>query len=154
VRKVSPNFRVADHTPGGRRLHISGYRVIRPSDGASPEVAQLTPEGEVFYGEAVRTLAQAEFALTTAKRAARGEVGRLSIGFIGSATYAFFPELVRKYKAQHPGVKLTLQELSPLQQEAAFERGLIDLGFTRTSIRSRAFVATPAFLPGWRMNRI
>jgi DNA-binding transcriptional LysR family regulator len=95
-------------------------------------VAQLTPEGEIFYSEAMRTLAQAELAISTAKRAAKGEIGRLSIGFLGSATYAFLPELVRKFKAQYPGVKLTLQELTPLQQEAAFDKGQIDIGFTRT----------------------
>jgi DNA-binding transcriptional LysR family regulator len=94
--------------------------------------ARLAPEGEVFYVEAVRTLAQAELAVQTAKRAAKGEVGKLSIGFLGSATYAFLPELVRKYKAQYPGVKLTLQELTPVQQEAAFDKDLIDIGFTRT----------------------
>lgn len=54
------------------------------------------------------------------------------MGFLGSATYAFLPELVRKYKAQFPGVKLTLQELTPLQQETAFDKGEIDIGFTRT----------------------
>jgi DNA-binding transcriptional LysR family regulator len=95
-------------------------------------VAQLTPEGEIFYAEAVRTLEQAELAVETARRAARGEIGRLSIGFIGSATSAFLPGLVRKFKATCPGVKLTLQELGPVQQDAAFDEGLIDIGFTRT----------------------
>ena len=95
-------------------------------------MAQLTPEGEVFYAEAVRTLAQAELAVETAQRAARGEIGRLSIGFLGSATSAFLPELVRKFKATYPGVKLTLQELTPVQQDPAFEKGKIDIGFTRT----------------------
>jgi DNA-binding transcriptional LysR family regulator len=104
-------------------------------------VAQLTPEGEVFYAEAVRTLAQAELAIETARRAARGEIGRLSIGFLGSATSAFLPELVRKFKATYPGVKMTLQELTPVQQDAAFEKGEIDIGFTRTltSEQSRTF---------------
>src|SRR5260370_36810318 len=60
-------------------------------------VAQLTPEGEVFYAEAVRTLAQAELAVNTAKRAAKGEIGRLSIGFLGAATSAFLPELLRTF---------------------------------------------------------
>jgi DNA-binding transcriptional LysR family regulator len=92
---------------------------------------QLTREGEVFYTEAVRTLAQAETAVNTAKRAAKGEVGKLSIGFLGSATAAFLPALVRDYKAQYTGVKLCLDELTPLQQEAAFESRSIDLGFTR-----------------------
>lgn len=102
-------------------------------------VAQLTPEGEVFYAEAVRTLAQAELAIETARRAARGEIGSLSIGFLGSATSTFLPELVRTFKAQHPGVRLTLQELTPLQQEAAFDKGLIELGFTRalTTVQSK-----------------
>jgi DNA-binding transcriptional LysR family regulator len=93
---------------------------------------QLTPEGEVLYAEAVRALAQAELVIETARRAARGEIGRLSIGFLGSATSAFLPELVRKFKAKYPGVKLTMQELTPVQQGAAFEKGEIDIGFTRT----------------------
>jgi DNA-binding transcriptional LysR family regulator len=94
-------------------------------------IAQLTPEGEAFHVEAVRTLAQAELAIETARRAARGEIGRLSIGFLGSATSAFLPELVRKFKATYPGVKLNLQEFTPVQQDAAFEKGEIDIGFTR-----------------------
>ena len=97
-------------------------------------IAQLTPEGEAFYAEAVRTLAQAELAIETARRAARGEIGRLSIGFLGSATSAFLPELVRKFKATYPGVKLILQQLNPVDQDAAFEKGEIDIGFTRTLI--------------------
>ena len=96
--------------------------------------AQLTPEGEAFYTDAVRTLAQAESAINTAKRAAKGELGKLSIGFLGSATFAFLPELVRSYKAQYPGVKLKLQELSPFDQEVALDQGSIDIGFTRTLI--------------------
>ena len=95
-------------------------------------MAQLTPEGDAFYDEAVRTLAQAEAAVNTARRAGKGEIGKLSIGFFGSATSAFLPELVCTFKAQHPGVKLSLQELTPAQQEGAFEKGLIDIGFTRT----------------------
>ena len=104
-------------------------------------IARLTPEGEVLYAEAVRALAQAELVMETARRAARGEIGRLSIGFLGSATSAFLPELVRKFKATYPGVKLTLQELTPVQQDAAFETGEIDVGFTRTltAEQSRTF---------------
>jgi len=110
-------------------------------------VTQLTSEGEVFYAEAVRTLAQAELAVETARRVARGHIGRLSIGFIGSATSAFLPGLVRKFKGSYPGVKLTLHELSPVQQDAAFEKGEIDIGFTRTltAERSRTFSSRVLF---------
>jgi len=47
-------------------------------------ITQLTPEGELFYAEAVRALAQAEAVVDNAKRAEKGEIGRLSIGFLGS----------------------------------------------------------------------
>src|SRR5271169_1276993 len=126
-----------------RRLHIAQPAISQSVADLEEElglklftrakrIALLTPEGEVFHAEAARTLAQAELAIETARRAARGEIGSLSIGFLGSATSTFLPELVRTFKAQHPGVRLTLQELTPLQQEAAFDEGLIELGFTRT----------------------
>ena len=125
-----------------RRLHIAQPAISQTVADLEEElglklfsrakrVAQLTPEGELFYAEAIRTLAQAEAAINTAKRAAKGEIGQLSIAFLGSATYAFLPELVRRYKAQLPGVKLTLQELTPVQQEVAFDKAEIDIGFTR-----------------------
>jgi DNA-binding transcriptional LysR family regulator len=135
-----------------RQLHVAQAAISRTVADLEDELglklfsrakraAQLTPEGEVFYAEAVRTLAQAELAVNTGKRAAKGEVGRLSIGFLGSATYAFLPELVRTFKAQYPGVRLTLLELTPLQQEAAFDKGLIDVGFawTLTAVQNKTF---------------
>jgi DNA-binding transcriptional LysR family regulator len=126
-----------------RRIHVAQPAISQTVQDLEGELglklfsrakrmAQLTPEGEVFYAEAERTLAQAELAIETARRAAKGEIGRLSIGFLGSATSAFLPELVRKFKATYPGVKLTLQELTPVQQDPAFEKGEIDIGFTRT----------------------
>ncbi len=95
-------------------------------------IARLTPEGQIFYEEAVKTLAQAETAVATAQRAAKGEIGRLGIGLIGAATCMFLPELMRKYKARHPGVSLHLEENVPRGQDLAFDRGEIDIGFTRT----------------------
>jgi DNA-binding transcriptional LysR family regulator len=93
--------------------------------------ARLTPEGQVFYDEALKTLAQAERSIATAQRAAKGEIGRLGIGFMGFATCLFLPELLRKYKALHPGVSLRLEENVPSGQDIAFDRGEIDIGFTR-----------------------
>ena len=93
--------------------------------------ARLTPEGEVFYKEAVRVLQQVEEAVESARRAARGEIGVLRIGFLGSATASFLPGLIRLYRQRYPGVKLVLDELTPVQQDDAFARGELDLGFTR-----------------------
>ena len=66
------------------------YRVKR--------VARLTPEGEVFYAEAVLTLAQAELAVNTAKgwRRARSEDCRLASSALRHRP--FFPSLCASSK--------------------------------------------------------
>jgi DNA-binding transcriptional LysR family regulator len=93
--------------------------------------ARLTPEGEAFYEEAIKTLAQAAKSIATAQRAAKGEIGTLGIGFQGFSSSLFLPDLIRKYKARYPGVALRLVEEVPRGQNAAFDRGEIDIGFTR-----------------------
>src|ERR1700729_201904 len=101
-------------------------------------VARLTPEGQAFYEEALKTLAQAERSIATAQRAAKGEIGRLGIGFMGFSSSPFLPELLRKYKARHPGVALRLVEDVPHGQDVAFDRGEIDIGFTRPPSTDRS----------------
>ena len=93
--------------------------------------ARVTPEGEIFYADAVRVLQLAEAAILTAKRAAQGKVGRLSIGFIGSATLSFLPDLIRRYKLEYPNVKLALHDLYPVELDQACDRGEIDIAITR-----------------------
>ena len=100
--------------------------------------ARLTPEGDVFYEEAIKTLTQAARSIATAQRAAKGEIGRLGIGFMGFSSSPFLPGLLRKYKARHPGVALRLVEDVPHAQDAAFDRGEIDIGFTRPPSADRS----------------
>jgi DNA-binding transcriptional LysR family regulator len=124
-----------------RRLHVAQPAISQTLTHLEEEIGiklfvrsgrsvKLTAEGEIFYTETLRTLEQSQYAVELAQRAARGEVGTLSIGFCGAATYAFLPELVRKYKVQAPGVKLILRDMTAAQQEAAFTEGIIDVGFT------------------------
>lgn len=100
--------------------------------------ARLTPEGEAFYEEAIKTLAQADRSIATAQRAAKGEIGTLGIGFQGFSSCRFLPGLLRKYKARHPGVALRLVEDVPRGQNAAFDSGEIDIGFTRPPSADRS----------------
>lgn len=101
-------------------------------------VARLTPEGQIFYEEALKTLTQAEQSIATAQRAAKGEIGRLGIGFIGFASCSFLPGLLRKYKSRHPRVSLRLEENVPSGLDIAFDRGEIDIGFTRPPSAGRS----------------
>ena len=92
---------------------------------------QLTAAGTTFLHEAGEILRRATEAQRLAQRAARGEVGRLSIGFFGTAAAPFLPMLVNTYRRKFPDVDPCLYELNPDQQLAAFEERRIDLGFSR-----------------------
>jgi DNA-binding transcriptional LysR family regulator len=126
-----------------RRLHIAQPSISEAVSDLEDELglklfsrahrnARVTPEGEIFYEDAVRILQQVETAILTAKRAAEGKVGRLSIGFIGSATLSFLPDLIRRYKLEYPNVKLALHDLYPAELDKACDRGEIDIAITRT----------------------
>lgn len=125
-----------------RRLHIAQPSISQAVSDLEREIgirlftregraARLTAEGQVFYEEALKTLAQAERSVTTAQRAAKGQIGTLGIGFMGFTAYPFLSDLISKYKARHPGVALRLIEDVPRGQDIAFDRGEIDIAFTR-----------------------
>ncbi|ADV84890.1 LysR family transcriptional regulator [Terriglobus saanensis] len=97
----------------------------------SGRTVRMTPQGQVFYQETLRTLKQSDYAAEAAQRADRGETGTLTLGFCSVATAGFLPGIVRKYKELLPGVRLLLKEMNPTQQEAAFSQGEIDIGITR-----------------------
>jgi DNA-binding transcriptional LysR family regulator len=65
-----------------------------------------------------------------ARRAERGEVGQISVGFIHTAGYGLLPAVIRAFRDSNPGVDVALQQQGSLLQTAALQRGRIDVGFT------------------------
>ncbi len=120
----------------GVRLLVRDRRTVR-----------LTAAGEIFRREALETLRRNEAAVRLTKRASLGEVGRLRIGFTGSAVAAFLPGLVHEYHRRFPDVELTLLELTNTQQLEAFDQGRIDIGFSGalTAERSKEFHEEPVY---------
>ena len=90
---------------------------------------KLTPAGAAFLQEATRLIGQTEIAIETARRAARGEVGRLDIGYIGALSDGLIPRLLRQFRARFPHVAESLQQMRAARQIAALLSGQIDLGF-------------------------
>ncbi|CAA9441468.1 MAG: Transcriptional regulator, LysR family, partial [uncultured Rubrobacteraceae bacterium] len=70
----------------------------------------LTEPGRVFLDEARRTLWQAEKGAEAAKRASRGQVGRIVVGFIGPTTYSIVPEVLGAYRKRFADVEMVLHE--------------------------------------------
>jgi len=99
---------------------------------------QLTDAGLVFLEEAHLTLTQAERAVVSARRANRGEIGRLVIGFVSSAMYDVLPDILRVYRERFPGVNLVLREMPTMQQVHALYNGRINTGFIRPPLNDQA----------------
>ena len=97
---------------------------------------ELTAAGVVFLERARQILADVEDAARQARRVQRGEVGRLAVGFVGSAMYSFVPDLLRRFGEHAPDVTLRLHEMGTTEQLRQLEDGRLDVGFLRAA-RSR-----------------
>ena len=92
---------------------------------------ELTAAGQAFFIRAREILDAVEDAARQARRVQRGEVGRLAVGFVGSAMYSFVPELLRTFRDHAPDITLRLHELGTSEQLRQLEDGRLDVGFIR-----------------------
>jgi DNA-binding transcriptional LysR family regulator len=92
----------------------------------------LTAAGERFLVSTRQILAEAEHAVAEARRAARGEIGELRIGFTASLPFtSFLPGVVRAYHDAFPKVTLNLVEMFTAGQIEAIMAGQLEIGFLR-----------------------
>ncbi len=99
---------------------------------------ELAPAGEVLLERAREILAAVDSALEDARRAARGEYGRLALGFTGSSTYELLPAIAAALRTELAGVVVDLRgELLTPAQVARLLDGTLDLGLLRPPIRER-----------------
>ena len=89
----------------------------------------LTQAGSVLLTEARHILARMEQAVLMTRRAGRGEIGELAIGFISVADYNVLPVVLRVFRRRFPGVNLTLRESTTDAQIKDLLAGHIDAGF-------------------------
>ena len=115
--------------PLSRQIRDLEREVGTPLFERIPRGVDLTPAGRAFLPEARQTLSQAERAQRTAQRAARGEIGRLRVGFVEAATYrGILPDVLGFFRIHLPDIGISLLEMDPIEQAEAFRDGRIDLG--------------------------
>lgn len=92
----------------------------------------LTAAGDLFVLEARRALAQLEQAQEVARRAGRGELGRLEIGYIASAAYSgVLQTQFSRFRAAHPGIHISAREYAMELLPDLLDQGRLDLAFVR-----------------------
>jgi DNA-binding transcriptional LysR family regulator len=98
----------------------------------------LTAAGHVFLRDARRMLALAEQAELVARRTAKGELGRFTVGFTAVSGYRMIPNLLSHVAKRLPDIEVALQEMVSTAQIDALLGNMIDLGFVRQPIKHDA----------------
>jgi len=112
----------------------------------------LTPAGKVFLEEAYQWLAYERVAIERAQHATNGEIGQLSMGYIGSAGYGFMPELIGRFRREYPQVKLRVFEMTTRDQLERLKARYLDVGMLRTPLaKDETLLASVPYQHDWLM---
>ena len=100
-----------------------------------PRGVRPTEAGAALLDEARQVLARMDGLRAAVDRAARGEQGRLAIGFTGSAAlHPFVPRALRRFRTTFPAVSMTLEEAATQELVEALLHERIDAAFVRSDI--------------------
>ena len=102
-----------------------------------PRGVELTDAGRALLDEARTVLARSGQIVDSVRRAARGEQGRLAIGFTSSAAlHPFVPAALLAFRAVQPGVRTELDEAGTMELVDAMLQGRLDAAFVRSPVEN------------------
>jgi DNA-binding transcriptional LysR family regulator len=94
----------------------------------------LTPAGQAFLVEVTQIFHQLDRSIDIGRKTSRGELGQISIGFVGSATYNILPVMLQQFRDRYPHVQIELHELTTDRQLVWLHEGRIDIGLIRPPV--------------------
>ncbi|MTB50719.1 LysR family transcriptional regulator [Lewinella sp. W8] len=104
-------------------------------------MVELTSAGAFLRQSLGQQMADLELALDRAQRIHDGQGGELRFGYVGSAMQDIIPDLLLRFRADHPEVSYGLEALNNREQLDKLERGTLDIGFVRTKRQSPGLVS-------------
>src|SRR5882762_4712181 len=110
---------------------------------------RLTEPGAVFLESARATLAQAHQAVRSVQQAGRGETGNLGVGFVTSALYGVFPDVIRVFRQRFKDVHLELHEMPIVQQIESLRSGRIQVSFLRRPLDEQGLTVKTIYKEPW-----
>ncbi len=100
-----------------------------------PRGVELTEAGRVLLDDAHAILAHIDHAFATTRRTARGEQGRIAVGFTSSSPFhPFVPRVIRAFRDAFPLISLTLEESGTTELIADLRNERVDAAFIRTPV--------------------
>jgi LysR family transcriptional regulator, benzoate and cis,cis-muconate-responsive activator of ben and cat genes len=101
----------------------------------------LTQAGEALLKDALNLRSMADSAAERARRAGRGQLGRIDIGVYGSAVFGIVPSVLAAFTAAHPEVQLSLSHAPALEHADALRQGRVLAVFERWMPDDPAFAS-------------
>lgn len=100
-----------------------------------PRGVELTDAGLAFLERARVILNEVDRAFASARRTARGEQGRVVVGFTSSAPFhPFVPRVIRAFREMSPLVSLSLEESGSSELVQGLHNEEIDAAFIRSPV--------------------
>jgi DNA-binding transcriptional LysR family regulator len=100
-----------------------------------PRGVELTDAGAAFLERARAILDQVDRAFATTRRTARGEQGRVVVGFTSSAPFhPFVPRVIRAFREMSPLVSLMLEESGSSELVHGLNNEDVDAAFIRSPL--------------------
>jgi DNA-binding transcriptional LysR family regulator len=100
-----------------------------------PRGVTLTDAGRSLLADAEAILTQAEQAKIRARRSARGETGRIAVGFTTSAPFhPLVARAIREFRQKRPDVSFVLEESSSGELVSGLRDERIDVAFIRSGL--------------------
>ncbi|WBO20743.1 LysR family transcriptional regulator [Sphingomonas abietis] len=96
---------------------------------------ELTEAGRAFMPLAQASVTAAEQAAYAAQRAARGEIGGLTIGFTSSASFnPLVPGIIGRFRENFPGLSIALVEQTTARLLNSLADNTLDIAFLRPAL--------------------
>jgi DNA-binding transcriptional LysR family regulator len=145
VRQLNYFVAVAEARNLGKaaeRLHLSQPPLTRQIQQLEAELGvqlfkrmprgmELTSAGQELLTHARNIQSMVSLAAERARRAGRGEAGRIDIGVYGSAMFGVMPQLLAAFRNAHPDVEVVLHHAQTPMQLPALRQKRVQLVFER-----------------------
>ncbi len=103
---------------------------------------ELTAAGESLLAGAGSIFREVDAAIERVRMTRDGEIGAVRVGFASTAMLTGLPDILRRFRQDHPGIDLQLREMHSATQWEALHAGAVDVAITREVRPDRAIAST------------
>ena len=130
LSRAAARLRLAQQSVSQQIRQLEGL-IGAPLLERSSRGVTMTTVGQVLLREASSVLAQAERAMDTVERAAKGEAVQLRVGFLSSLANELIPPIIRTLAERRPDVELHTEDLPIASLVAGVRDGSLDAAISR-----------------------